>query len=534
VLSLYDSYILAFRWASDRLKDKGVIAFITNNSFIDTKSSEGLRKCWTQEFNHIYVMNLRGAIRQKSGDLARKEGNNVFDIMTGVAIVILVKDSTNIHEVNYHDIGDYLNRNQKFNILTSAQSVSGIIWDKIVPDRNNDWINQRDDNFEKYQALSDEETSYFHVKDIGIVTNRDAWVSNFSQKNLTENVAKMIENYNLEIDNLYRNKSRILKELEAENKKLDDKTIAKYITTDEKKVSWSRSLKQKAVRGLKTSLDKDSFFISMYRPFTKKYLYRNKFLNENVRKTYQTFPTSNHENLLINVPGPGYDGNFSTIITNVPVVMDGTYKARNFPKYIYNNDDNLFGGKENNIENDNDFYYIYAVLHIPEYRQIFSKDLRKVLPRIPQLKNKEKFIEIGKKLADLHLEYETQSSWSGVTVTGEEVGNFKVKKIKHPKVRNAEGKSVNDLTRITFSENITISNIPEEAYEYVVNGRSAIEWIINQYQVKTDKKSGIVDDPNEFSDNPRYILDLLLSVITVSMKTVELVGQLPEMENIDE
>ena len=535
VLSMYDSYVLAFRWASDRLKDNGIVAFITNSSFIDTKSSEGLRKCWNEEFNHIFVLNLRGAIRQKSGDLAKKEGGNIFDIMTGVAIVLLVKDGTQLHEIFYHNIGDYLAKNKKFQLLKEKSSISGVDWMKIIPDINNDWINQRDENYLRYKAIADEEgNSFFGLKDIGIVTNRDAWVSSFSEVALTNNVHTMIKNYNSEIDNLIKNKETILKELTESNKKLDDKTISKYITSDEKLVSWSRSLKQRAVRFEKAKFDSESILVSMYRPFTKKYLYRNRFFNENVRKTYQTFPNASSQNILINVPGPGYDGESSTIITDVPVVMDGTYKARNFPRYIYENN-GLFSGKIDNISSDDDFYYIYAILHSKEYRQKYSNDLQKDLPRIPLLKNKEKFIEVGKKLADLHLNYEKHPRWEEVTSTGEESGNFRVKKMKHPKIRNVERKSVNDLTRIVFNENITISNIPEQAYDYVVNGRPAIEWIINQYQVKTDKKSGITDDPNDFApENPRYILDLLLSVITVSMKTVELVAQLPKMGVVDE
>ena len=175
------------------------------------------------------------------------------------------------------------------------------------------------------------------------------------------------------------------------------------------------------------------------------------------------------------------------------------------------------------MSEEDSFCYVYGVLHSPEYKEKYSSDLKKALPRIPLLKNKEKFVEIGRKLADLHLNYEHQPSWEGVTVSGEDSGNFKVKKMKHPKK--------GQLDTIVFNESITVSNIPDQAYEYVVNGRSAIEWIIDQYQIKTDKKSGITDDPNEFApENPRYILDLLLSVITVSMRTVELVAQLPEME----
>ena len=156
-----------------------------------------------------------------------------------------------------------------------------------------------------------------------------------------------------------------------------------------------------------------------------------------------------------------------------------------------------------------------------EPRKRYANDLKKDLPRIPLLKNKDKYVEIGRKLSDLHLNYENQPIWDGVEVEISQP-DYRVKKMKHPK------KGV--LDTIIYNESITIKNIPERAYEYVVNGRPAIEWIIDQYQVKTDKKSGITDDPNEFSDNPKYILNLLLSVITVSMRTLELIEELPEFE----
>ncbi|WP_285023346.1 DEAD/DEAH box helicase [Lactococcus garvieae] len=514
VLSMYDSYVLSLRWASNRLSNNGVIGFVSNASYIDSQSADGLRYSLSNEFNHLYIFNLRGDQRTV-GEQSRKEGGKIFGSgsRTPIAISILVKDGSDNHEVHYHDIGDYLNREQKLSILRESGTIENIDWTTIIPDKNNDWVNQRDSNYENYRALADEDNAYFGLKDIGIVTNRDAWVSNFSKNQLIDNVQRMISNYNVEVSKL--------KDI---TEKLNDKTVVPFVTSDETKISWSRSLKQRAARKEKTEFDSGSVMVSMYRPFTKKYLYRNRFLNENVRKTYQTFPEKNTDNLFINVSGTGTKNGFSTLLTKNLLDMNAIYPARNLPRFTYEMD-GMFAGRTDNIVNDDEFYYVYGVLHSPEYRKKYANDLQKALPRIPLLKNNEKFVEIGRKLADLHLNYEYQPSWEGVKVSGENSGNFKVKKMKHPK------KGV--LDTIIFNENITISNIPKQAYEYVVNGRSAIAWILDQYQVKTDKKSGIIDDPNEFSDNPRYILDLLLSVITVSMKTVELVGQLPKMEVLE-
>lgn len=511
VLSMYDSYVLSLRWASNRLGENGVIGFVSNASYIDSQSADGLRHSLYNEFNHLYIFNLRGDQRTV-GEQSRKEGGKIFGSgsRTPIAISILVKDGSENHEVHYHDIGDYLNREQKLSILTEARSIENIEWSEIIPDKNNDWVNQRDENYESYRALADEENSYFGMKDIGIVTNRDAWVSNFSERAVSSNIQRMIGNYNIEVDKLKKNS-----EVTVSN-------LFSFVNTDESKISWAASLKMAAVRKEKMNFDQDNILPSMYRPFTKKYLYRAKILNERPRKSFQTFPEKNSENLFINVSGTGTKNSFSTLITENLLDMNGIYPARNLARFVYESD-GMFAGRTDNIINDDEFYYVYAVLHSPEYRQKYANDLQKALPRIPLLKNKEKFVEIGRKLADLHLNYEHQPSWEGVTVSGIESKNFKVKKMKHPKR--------GQLDTIVFNESITISNIPEQAYEYVVNGRPAVEWIIDQYQIKTDKKSGIVDDPNDFApENPRYILDLLLSVITVSMKTVELVGQLPEME----
>ncbi len=518
VLGMYDSYVLSIRWASNRLNDKGVIGFVSNGSYIDSQSADGLRKSLFEEFNHLYIFNLRGDQRTQ-GETSRKEGGKIFGSgsRTPIAISILVKDGSDNHEVHYHDIGDYLSRDDKLDILRDKESILNIDWENISPDENNDWINQRDQNYLNYRPLADENGSIFSVKDIGIVTNRDAWVSNFSKINVSDNVQIMIKNYNLEVDRL-----------ENIDVKLNDKTVVDYVTNDERKISWSRSLKQRAARREKTQFSHSDIMLAMYRPFTKKWLYRNRFLNENVRKTYQTFPEPDSKNLLINVAGTSNKSDFSLLISDTVSDLMLITNSRNLPRYIYESED-LLNVRINNISDDDTFYYVYGVLHSPAYRKRYANDLKKDLPRIPLLKNKDKYVEIGRKLAELHLNYENQPIWDGVEVEISKP-DYRVKKMKHPKMRNVQGKLVPDNTKIIYNESITIKNIPEQAYDYVVNGRPAIEWIINQYQVKTDKKSGITDDPNDFSDDPKYILNLLLSVITVSMRTLELIDELPEFE----
>mgnify|MGYP000337000331 FL=1 len=268
--------------------------------------------------------------------------------------------------------------------------------------------------------------------------------------------------------------------------------------------------------------DRNGYVVSsMYRPFTKKWLYFKKEIIESSGNMENIFNDSNKG---IIVQGSGEKADFSVLITeNIP---NFHYVSTGKGFYLYNNESGLFNdrwniNREYELTEEETFYYIYGILHSVQYRQKYFNDLQKALPRIPLLKNKEKYVEIGRELADLHLNYEDQPIWEGVEVEISKP-DYRVKKMKHPK------KGI--LDTIIFNDSITIKNIPEKAYDYVVNGRPAIEWIIDQYQVKIDKKSGIIDDPNEFSDNPKYILNLLLSVITVSMRTLELIDKLPKFE----
>lgn len=501
--SLYDSYIRAIRWSSDRLSHKGIIGFVSNGQYIDSRSADGLRYSLLNDFNHLYIFNLRGDARTQ-GEQRRKESGNIFGggSRTPIAISILVKDCSNHHEVHYHDIGDYLTREDKLNILRDKESILNIDWQTIFPDDNNDWINQRDKNYNKYLSIDD----IFISRAAGLKTNRDSWTYNFSCEGVKKNSEEMISRYNSEIDRL----SMIN----------DIQTRQKSANKDEKFIKWTRALYQRFDRSEK--IDVNGYVVSsMYRPFTKKWLYFKKEIIESSGNMENIFNDSNKG---IIVQGSGEKADFSVLITeNIP---NFHYVSTGKGFYLYNNESGLFNdrwniNREYELTEEETFYYIYGILHSVQYRQKYFNDLQKTLPRIPLLKNKEKYVEIGRELADLHLNYENKPIWEGVDVQISEP-NYRVKKMKHPK------KGVSDT--IIYNESITIKNIPEKAYEYVVNGRPAIEWIIDQYQVKTDKKSGITDDPNEFSDDPKYILNLLLSVITVSMRTLELIDELPEFE----
>ncbi|WP_142668016.1 DEAD/DEAH box helicase [Enterococcus faecalis] len=513
VVSVYDSYLKAFRWATDRLASNGVIGFITNSSFVDFKTMNGVRRSFENEFNYVYVLNLRGAIKERLGELAKKEGQNVFDIMTGVAITILIKDGSQNHDIYYYDIGDYLTRKDKFDYLEKTYSMINVDWLRISPDENGDWINKRDKNYLNYVPMgNDSSTNYtdtmFKDSAIGVTTSRDSWVYNFGKKHVFDNSAKLVRNYNNERERL----SNYLPK-----QKLD------YINTDSTYMSWSRKTKTKLSSNISINHDERKIVKSSYRPYTYKWLYYDTDIVE-MPGRFKDFLGEN--NKVIYVSGPGVKRDFSVIMTSAIPEYKYIEKGRGF--YYSNNGRNgFFGTSEININShyglteEEIFFYIYGVLHSSEYRKKYANDLQKALPRIPLLKNKEKYLEIGSKLADLHLNYEDQPIWEGVEVEISKP-NYLVKKMKHPK------KGI--LDTIIFNDSITIKNIPEKAYEYIVNGRPAIEWIIDQYQVKTDKKSGITDDPNDFSDDPKYILNLLLSVITVSMRTLELIDELPPFE----
>lgn len=509
--SLYDTYIKAFRWATDRIDDNGVVAFVSNGSFIDSTSTDGFRATLYQDYNYIYVYNLRGDQRTV-GEKSRKEGGKIFGSgsRTPIAITVLVKDGSDNHEIYYHDIGDYLNRDQKLSIIKTRGSIEGVEWELITPDSNNDWINQRDADYESFIPM---DGGFFADKAIGVSTNRDEWVYGFNLNHLKEKAKRLVENYNHEVKKTSR--------LSNSSEKLA------AINLDPSFVKWTRGMKNNLTRGKIISNPKN-FVKSMYRPFNKKWLAYDNDIIEMPGRFKDIFGENNS---VICVTGRGASREFSAFITDCIPNLDLMEKGQGF--YFYNNGDSqsLLDNDSNilesiqvqlDLDSEEVFYYVYGILHSKEYKLSYINELRKDLPRIPIVENKNVFVHIGRKLAELHLNYESIGSHPDVSIEMTDNPSFKVKKMR--------ALSRADKTTIIFNEDIKVRNIPEKAYEYIVNGKPAIQWIMEQYKVPTSSRSGNIDDPNTYSTNPRYILDLLLSVINVSVQTVELVDSLPPLE----
>ena len=520
---LYDSYIKAFRWASDRLTNQGVIGFVTNGNYLNTNSADGLRAGLYEEYNHLYIFNLRGDQRTL-GEQSRREGGKIFGSgsRTPVAISILVKDGSDSHKLHYHDIGDYLSQKEKLAIISGFGDVLQLDWQEIIPDENNDWLNQRDPNYQKYSPLVGESDGIFSQSAIGIATNRDIWISGFSKNKILKNSKLLIDNYNLELNRL----------LAIPNNERRD-----YLNRDETFIKWSAKLEDSIKKSKVFEFDETKCRLSLYRPFTKKYLYYDYDVVERPGKYYNQF---GKDNFVITTTGRGTTRDFSVIVTNLLPDIQLQMNGQGFMRYdneidetsLFQNNDNMnqeFANKLG-LNLDDTFAYVYGLLNSKEYQEKYANDLKKDLARIPIVKNKERYVEVGQKLMDLHLKYEEVPVYDGVEITPFVNPSYKVTKMRFAKKRDENGKLVNDLSTIIFNSDITISNIPEKAYEYVVNGRSAIEWIIDQYQVKTDRKSGITDDPNDYSENEKYIFNLLLRIINVSVQTVDLIKSLPRFE----
>lgn len=497
--STYDSYIKAFRWASDRLKGQGVIGFVTNGNYLNTNSADGLRAGLYEDFNHLYIFNMRGNALGL-GELRKKEGGNVFGggTRTTVAISILVRDGSDSHEIHYHDIGDYLSQKEKLSIIEDFADISAIDWQEITPDANNDWLNQRDPNYQNYISLFGESNSIFYTTTLGVTTNRDAWTYGFNRNVLKNKVSRLIENYSANIEQL---------------KKFPIDARQSHLNRNPEEINWTRKLERFAKQLKEIKFDENHLRLALYRPYVKKWLYHDKFLNEETRQYYTKF---GNENIAITTTGRGSSKEFSALVSDCVSDLQSLMNCQGFMRY-----DN---------EVDDTFAYVYGLLNSREYQEKYANDLKKDLARIPIVKNKEKYVEVGKALMDLHLNYEEVPVYKGVDIQLSEQTSYKVTKMKFAKKRDENGKSVNDRSTIIYNNDITISNIPEKAYQYVVNGRSAIEWIMDQYQVKTDKKSGITDDPNDYSNDEKYIFNLLLRIINVSIQTIDLINSLPKFE----
>jgi predicted helicase len=549
--SLYDSYIRAIRWASDRVENGGVICFVSNGGYIDGNTADGLRKSLTEEFSTIYCFNLRGNQRT-AGEQSRMEGGKVFGAgsRSTVAILLLVKDTSSAGPCRlfYKDIGDYLTREQKLKVVAESD-LDTIDWQEIAPSEEGDWVNQRDPRFVKFRAIGDRGTGrgVFAVYSRGLETGRDSWVYNCSAEKLQNNVSRMIDFYNSQVDEFrfYCEKKNPLKPKEH---------VDGFIDTDPRKISWSRSLKSLLSKIEHSTFSPSNFTIGTYRPFFKEHVYFDKHLNHERSQLPRMFPSPEEKNFGFYLSGIHEFSQFAVLAVDEIPCLDIYGKGGQFlPRYTYRktgNGEDLFSVSEepglervdnitdaaltdyrktygSDVTKDDIFYYVYGLLHSPEYRSHFAADLKKSLPRIPKVADFHGFAEAGRKLAKLHIGYEgvqpypLEEKVTGPTPTPlNEL--YRVQKMKF--------KSKDDRYTIVYNSRVTVSGIPERAYRYQLGARSAIEWIIDRYQVKIDKNSGIVNDPNDWSEDPRYIIDLLGRIVALSLETVDVVEALPPMD----
>ncbi|MFD3188640.1 DEAD/DEAH box helicase [Sedimentitalea sp. HM32M-2] len=566
VKSLYDSYIRAFRWASERIGNAGVMAFVTNAGWIEGNSADGMRKCLAEEFSDLYIFHLRGNQRT-SGELSRKEGGKIFGSgsRAPIAISVLVKnpDATEHECIHFHDIGDYLDQKQKLAIIRDFGSVDGISkakgWKRITPDENNDWLDQVDRSFDQFIELGNKSKGAgaitFATYSLGVASGRDAWAYNSSRAKLERNVEASIAFYNSECDRLMD---------EAPEKKADLASI------EEKRFSWNRNAFQDLEKGKRYTYSAGRVMTSMYRPFLRQWMYFDRQFNAMIYQMHRIFPTGASENLLMQVSGVGAR-NFTAFMSKDVPCLDNIEKGQCFPLYLYEEtqpDDGLFAatgdqagglsrrdaitddglahfqaaypGEE--ISKEDLFYYIYGLLHSPDYRERFKNNLAKQLPRIPAVKSFADFAafrDAGRALGDLHVNFESVEPYM-VTfkerdhrlipeAEADPVKFYRVKKMKF----GGKGKE-KDKTTVIYNDNISMQNIPLEAYDYVVNGKPALEWVMERQVVKTDKASGIVNDANDYANetigDPKYPLELFQRVITVSLETMRIVRSLPKLD----
>ena len=548
--SLYDTYKMAIRWASDRIGEQGVIAFVTNGSWIEGNADSGIRACLVEEFSSVYVLNLRGNQRTQ-GEVSRREGGKVFGSgsRAPVAITIFVKNPDAEHDgcrILYRDIGDYLKKEEKLGVLRDAGSVSGISdWQEITPDKHHDWVRQRNPVFEKFTPLGSDDAkkgiaddTIFWLYSRGLATSRDPYLYNFSQDSCLANARRMTEDYIAAYSDIERNPQN---------------TVDAAASAHSSNLKWDRALKDNLKRKKKNEFENSYIRKAAYRPFVATNCYADYTFANCKYQIDRIFPDSSSENRLICVPSIGGKNPFSVLMTDITPDLHFNETSQCFPRYWYpkppdapdamdalpgvepepsridNISDTALNAfrehyRDDTITKDAIFDYVYGVLHAPSYREQFANNLSKELPRIPFAPDFYAFAEAGKALAGFHLGYESCEQYLlEVLFAGEGEAQPHHFRLTEKPMRFAdEAEAI-----LKINDFVSLSSIPEEAHRYVVNGRTPLEWFIDRYQIKEDKDSGILNDPNGWFANPRDLVTAIERIVYVSVESTRIIEGLP-------
>ena len=528
--ALADPYVKAIRWAADRIGEEGIVAFVTNNGFLDGVAFDGMRKHLADDFDTIYHLDLKGNART-SGERRRKEGGNIFDdqIRVGVGISFFIRkagERSKAAEVWLYSIDDYLKARDKQERLTQFNNYTNVPMKQTAIDARYTWLTEGlHAEFETFLPLGTKKAKagkgeavdvLFKSYSRGVVTCRDAWAYNFNRNVLTENMERMIRHYNAEVDRWKRQENY-------------DVNINDFVISDNRKISWSHTLKLDLKRGAIATFSSEKVRTSLYRPFTKSNLYFDRMMNESVYLFPSIFPTAETENRAICVSGLGSNKPFQTLMASMVPSVDILEKTQCFPFYTYdgsNRRENITDWalaqfrrqyQDESISKWDIFHYIYGLLHHPQYRERYQVNLKRDLPHIPFALDFRAFATAGARLADIHVNYEQMPAYPLTMVeTPGQLPTWQVEKMRLSKDKQA----------VRYNDFLTLEGIPAQAFDYRLGNRSALEWVLDQYRVKVDKRSGIVNDPNR--ENDQYIIELLQKVISVSVETVEIVEGLPD------
>ena len=522
----YDMYTRFFRWASDRVDRNGIIAFVTNNSFVKKDNLDGFRKVVAQDFQRIYVIDLKGDSRN-TGEDAKKEGGNVFNVRVGIAICFLIRVENEFGcRVFYNSVDDYEDAKAKLDYLQNNHFRS-LSFEHIVPDSKHTWINQGE-NWDDLLPLSNKDTKFaesesensaiFSLSSLGVSTNRDDWVYDISDKELEKKVAYFLDVFNRQVDSLkFSNRNTVEDKLDYS-------------------IKWSDGLRSQLSRGQKFEYNPDLVVEALYRPYSKQFYYASAGLSDRL--------TSNHFSIFGQKLDESNQIISVTFSSQVPFTVQaskylhsldyGSRGTQSLPLYRYdklgNRLENItdWGLKQfrthygdDTITKKDIFGYVYGVLHNPEYRKKYELNLRREFPRIPFYEDFAQWAVWGEKLLELHLNFETVEPYP--------LHRTDLPNVKNPKAKLKADKAAGEIILDTQT---TLSGVPAAAWDYKLGNRSGLEWVLERYKERTPKDKTVAERFNtyRFADYKEEVIALLGRVCAVSVGTSEIVAEMAGSE----